>query len=1044
MLSLIETIHQVSKRFPEHIAIESSTARVSYRSLKLQVTQLAERLHKEGVAPEVRVAICMVPSANLIVAILAILEAGGAYVPLDPAHPLARLEFIVSDARPSLILADRVVDNPLRELNELAGVPILFSIPNECTLKDEAHRSTIEPVILPCLDTLAYIIYTSGSTGSPKGTMITQRNVLRLFENTRELFDFRNTDIWALLHSVSFDFSVWEIFGPLLHGGKLVIPDTSVVRDPAQLLELLTNRKITILNTTPSFFAQLLQYAGVRSTPVLQSLELALIIFGGERLDAATLGEWFRTGHPDTVLVNMYGITETTVHVTAHPVTYDAHQPVQPSIIGHPLADLQAYVLDEELRPVPIGAPGELFVAGPGLARGYYRQPALTAQAFFPCPFSEAAGARMYRTGDRVRMLPDGNLAYLGRNSGFIKVRGFRISLAEIEVALQSIDTIERAVVLPLETSTATELEAWLVCTALPISLTELRVALGSRIPGFMMPHRFYSVEHLPITLNGKVDTQQLRQQGRRLLESAPMEQIVGPEQERMLEIWRQVLNLRELSVTSNFFAAGGDSMRSVELVISLNKAGWSLGVDDLWIAPSVHQLCIRLEMKSHVIAAAEATRQTRDARASDMQTIMLEQYTRNASSGNGVYHPQQRFLVTRTAGLDCDLLMVCFEARCKIDPAFRTGFEYRHGRYYRVESTGPRVEFEARDLSSLLPAEQQTFLQAHENQDSLRLFSPLELRSPLTRIAVFRLSSTNASVFISAHHAIDDGWGRQFFFQRVLDSLARGEPENHTTVQNDPFDGYIALQRRALSDPRAIAYWNAYPLVDECFITTKRASGSRYRTVQATLSEEDRDVIERLSKASSVQEKSLYLALVIESIAEVFNLDSLTLGAIVNGRSPELPNALRASGLYWNIQPFSWTEANTASQSFIDVHARLLDQARYALYPLSAIIDATGKEFRFTFNFTSFPSFSPSVTDLAKDWRGRDIFHYPFNIGVHLDAEERGGELVVSVDSSLYSSKQAALFIETLRKKIRATGNGDIAAEGECPPKEVWYPDGN
>lgn len=1027
MLSLIETIHQVSNRFPEHVAIESSTGQLSYRLLAHQATLLAERLQLEGVGPEVRVAICMEPSINLIVTLLAILEAGGAYIPLDPAYPLERLMFIVSDARPTLILADQAFNSPLRGHTELAGVPIQFDAPHMRVIECEEHRPANEGIASPCLDTLAYIIYTSGSTGSPKGTMITQRNVLRLFEETRELFDFRSTDNWPLLHSVSFDFSVWEIFGPLLHGGKLFIPEPSVVRDPAQLLALLASQKITVLNTTPSFFAQLLQYAAAQSTPVLQSLDLALIIFGGERLDASTLGEWFRTGHPDTVLVNMYGITETTVHVTAHPVTQEAFQHEQLSIIGRPLGDLQVYVLDEDLCPVPIGAPGELFVSGSGLARGYHRQSALTAQEFLPCPFSGSVGARMYRTGDRVRMLAGGDLAFLGRDSGFIKVRGFRVSLAEIEVALQSIDNIERAVVLPLETATTTELEAWLVCSSLRLSCTDLRLALGSRIPGFMIPHRFYTVDSLPITLNGKVDTHQLRQQGCRLLEPAPREQAASPEEKRMLDIWRQVLNQHELSVTSDFFAAGGDSMRSVELVISLNKAGWSLGVDDLWIAPSVHQLCARLEMTSHEVPPPAPELQASDAGASDMQAIMLEHYARHANSGNGVYHPQQRFVITRPEGLDCDLLMACFKARCNIDSGFRTGFEYRQGRYLRIKSTRPRVEFETQDLSSLPPPAQQTALLAHEQQDRLHPFLPMVPQSALTRIAIFRLSSTHASVFISAHHAIDDGWGRQFFFRQVLESLVFGEPENQEPAQ-DPYDNYIALQGRCLDDPRAIAYWDTYSLVDECFIATQRTSGSRYETVRITLSEENSEVIAQLSRASCIQEKSLYLALVIESIANVFDLNSVTLGMVVNGRPPELPQALHASGLYWNIQPFSWTKASTASQSFVDVHARLLDQTRYALYPLSAIIADPDREFRFTFNFTSFPAFSPASSDLTEDWRGQDVFHYPFNIGLHLDADEGGGELVVSVDSSLYSREQATRFIDTLREKILATGDRGLS----------------
>ena len=301
-------------------------------------------------------------------------------------------------------------------------------------------------------DALAYVIYTSGSTGKPKGVLVSHYNVMRLFEATQAWYHFDERDVWTLFHSYAFDFSVWEIWGALLYGGRLVVVPYWVTRSPEAFYDLLGREQVTVLNQTPSAFRQLIR--AERDAEVSQELALRLVIFGGEALELWSLGPWFeRHGDHKPQLVNMYGITETTVHVTYRPLTVTDLNLASGSVIGGAIPDLQLYVLDMHLQPVPIGVAGEMYVGGAGLARGYLERPELSAERFIPDPYSKVPGARLYKTGDLVRYLPEGNLEFLGRLDHQVKVRGFRIELGEIEACLGGYPGVREVVVLAREDS---------------------------------------------------------------------------------------------------------------------------------------------------------------------------------------------------------------------------------------------------------------------------------------------------------------------------------------------------------------------------------------------------------------------------------------------------------------------------------------------------------------------------------------------------------------------------------------------------------------
>src|SRR5262249_24421216 len=531
--------------------------------LEVRGNQLAHHLRGLGVGAESVVGVCLERSLELVIALLGILKAGGAYLPLDPGYPRERLSFMLADAGAALLLTQS-------GLGDRGGAPGGRRLGLDGAAAALGAHPTSAPAGAGGPHNLAYVIYTCGSTGTPKGVAITHQNVVRLFGATERLFRFDARDVWTLFHSFAFDFSVWEIWGPLLHGGRLVVVSYLISRSPGEFLALIVREGVTILNQTPSAFYQLMQ--AEREHPELgRTLVLRHVIFGGEALEVRRLEDWYEH-HLDSapVLVNMYGITETTVHVSHILLDRDLALTASGNLIGRGIPDLRIYVLDGCLEPVPVGVVGELYIAGAGVGRGYVGRGGLTGERFVADRFG-AAGSRMYRSGDLARWRGDGVLEFVGRADQQVKVRGFRIEPGEIEAALLRHDSVTQAVVVArADRAGGSQLVGYVVLAAgAQVDAAALRAHVGLRLSEYMVPSAIVVLEHLPLTANGKLDRGALPAPEVR---ASVLRFARSPREELLCALFAEVLGLERVGIDDNFFALGGDSIVSIQLVSRARK----------------------------------------------------------------------------------------------------------------------------------------------------------------------------------------------------------------------------------------------------------------------------------------------------------------------------------------------------------------------------------------------------------------------------------------------------------------------------------------
>jgi amino acid adenylation domain-containing protein len=564
--SLIQQFATICTLHADRPAVTLDGKSLTYSELDRLSNRIASALTDRGTHAGTTIAICLERSVEMIAAMLAVVKTGAAYLPLDPGYPIARLTETVADAGPVAVITSpglaerlRVTATPCLSIDLLAQ-----------------HPATQLPPVAIAPETPAYVIYTSGSTGRPKGVVVSHHNVAHLISATQPCFHFTPDDVWTLFHSFAFDFSVWEIWGCLLTGGRLVIVPFGISRSPEEFHSLLVEERVTVLNQTPSAFVLLDRAdAQMEARMPLAHLSLRVVIFGGEALSPASLRGWFaRHGDRQPQLVNMYGITETTVHATFRRMLASDAEHERESLIGQPLPDLQIHLCDPQLRRVRPGEEGEICIGGPGVARGYHDRPALTADRFCYNPWGEP-GSRLYRSGDLGRRREDGELVFLGRRDSQVKINGFRIELGEIETALLTHPAIVQACVIAhSEHGEAPRLAAYFVAQyGREPATRELSEFLAARLPAQMMPAFYQRLAVFPLTPNGKVDRSAL---------PAPRPGAMLPDrrslgapttlEDLIASIWRVVLKARAVSLDDHFYDVGGTSLLLIAVRTGLQE----------------------------------------------------------------------------------------------------------------------------------------------------------------------------------------------------------------------------------------------------------------------------------------------------------------------------------------------------------------------------------------------------------------------------------------------------------------------------------------
>ncbi|GAB2916378.1 amino acid adenylation domain-containing protein [Paraburkholderia jirisanensis] len=580
--SLPEVFSARARQFPARFAATDGERSITYAQLERASSRLAAELVRKGVGRGALVGLYMERSIDMIACLLGILKAGGAYLPIDPTYPETRIRYILKDSGVKLVLGTG------SSVQAIGAHGIDTLAVDQLVAPDNLTRAE-EPIAVRCTpQDLAYVIYTSGSTGNPKGVMIEHANVLRLFEETHAWFGFDENDVWSMFHSIGFDFSVWEIWGALLFGGKVVVVPYDVSRSPAQFHQLVAQTGVTVLNQTPSAFRNFDQADRASGAP----LALRHIVFGGEALTLAMLKPWLaRHGDAQPALINMYGITETTVHVSYKRLSRADIEDAQGSAIGVAIPDLHMHLLDTQLQPVPNGVPGELYIEGPGVARGYLNQPQLTAERFVTLPLGEAGQpVRVYKTGDIALRTTAGDFMFAGRADDQLKIRGFRIEPKEIEACLQRDPAVAACHV---DSHDYGDGDVRLVAYVVPhtpladwndAAIDQLMQRASQDLPDYMRPSAYVLLPALPLTPHGKIDRRALPSPetnawSRQTHADRPLSDI----ERHVLQVWSE-LGLSGIGLTDDFFDAGGTSLSLIRS-LALLKTHYKTRLDPSMLA---------------------------------------------------------------------------------------------------------------------------------------------------------------------------------------------------------------------------------------------------------------------------------------------------------------------------------------------------------------------------------------------------------------------------------------------------------------------------
>jgi amino acid adenylation domain-containing protein len=762
--TLPEVFARVVARSPDKVAVEFGETKLTYAQLDARANQLAWHLRGLGVSTDSRVAVALERSLELVVALVGILKAGGAYVPLDTAYPRERLAAMAEDARPQALVTVRALLPKLP-----AGMPATV-------LLDEAplsRRPTRAPPAAALPESLAYIDFTSGSTGRPKGVGTPHAAVLRTLFGV-DYAHLGPDETFLLIAPVSFDASTLELWGPLLHGGRLVVFPPHAPSDAHELEAVLVKHGVTTLHLTSGLFTQVVDshLAGLRTVRQL--------LTGGDVVSARHV--WRVLEELRAPVTACYGPTEATLFATCHRMT-EAGQVGQVMPIGRPIGNTRVYVLDAAGQPVPVGVRGELYVGGDGVARGYVEQPALTAERFVPDAFSGVPGARLYRTGDLARWLPEGVLEFLGRADAQVKVRGYRIELAEVESALQEHPEVREAVVVARDAGAGDKrLVAYVTAREGDgLEAQALRAALKERLPEYMVPSAVVVLDSLPLTPSGKVNRKALPAPD---LAAGGREDFVAPRtatEQGVASLFAEVLGLERVGLHDHFFELGGHSLLATRVMSRLRGAfGVDVPMRALFEAPTVVALARRIELLTRAGGASVAPPLGPRAERSVAPPLSFAQqrlwFLDQLEPGSASYNMPA--VVRLTGPLESRALERSFRELVRRHESLRTTFRVEGNEPVQVISPEPVLAFSRVDLGSLPESRREAEARSHVEREVL---SPFDLaRGPLLRATLLRLGEQQHVLVLNTHHIVSDGWSTGVLVREVAalyDAFSQGLP---------------------------------------------------------------------------------------------------------------------------------------------------------------------------------------------------------------------------------------------------------------------------
>jgi len=888
--TLAELFEQQVRRTPDHIALIHGDLRFTYSELNQRANQLARLLRKRGVRPDMLVGICIERSHELLVAILAVLKAGGGYLPLDPSSPQERLEFMLEDAKVSHLISP-------------AEVASRVHLPAELILldRDEVEIETQElsnpsPTATPA--NVAYCIYTSGSTGRPNGVMVEHRQVVRLMKNNRMRFDFGSEDVWTLFHSYCFDFSVWEMWGALLYGGKLVVVPRDTARDPRAFAEMLRRQKVSVLNQTPASFYN------VAAEAIASKADLALryVIFGGEALQPAYLKEWTKA-YPHVTLINMYGITETTVHVTWREVHADDIEE-NISNIGTPIPTTATYILNANMEPVPVGVTGEIYVGGEGLARGYLNRPDLTATRFVPDALSGDPGKRLYKTGDLARYVWDGSMVYMGRKDHQIKIRGYRIELGEIEAVLLAEPQVSRATALLREDNGQKQLVAYVVGHngAKNVEIPELRQMLQQKLPAHMVPAAIVALDELPLTSNGKIDRRALPAPRSTVGQShyrAPR----NDEEEILCRIYEEVLAIDQVGIEDNFFELGGHSLLATRLISRVRSAfSMDAPLRILFESPTVAALAGRIRQERNKQTRLDLPQIIKSERKGPRLLSFAQQrlwFIHQLDPDSSSYNIP--IAVRLTGPVDAEALRWSFQEILRRHEILRTRFPEKNGA--AVQEAAPLTEWtlDEIDLSAVPHAGRESEARTIIEREAEGPFS-LET-GPVLRVKLLKLDEQDHVLTIVMHHIVGDEWSLEVLSEELA-ALYRSRSTGKPLALPEPeiqYADFAEWQREWLQGERLdqqLGYWKKQLAgIEELQLPYDHpgpASGSYHGGLERfTISGELNQQLRRLCRVQNVSLYMLLLAAFQVLLAKYSGKKDIVVGSPIANRNHSLSEKL-------------------------------------------------------------------------------------------------------------------------------------------------------